>query len=292
MKKNRLQVLFVLVALAALSLTSCRPAATPTEAPVVEPTQAPAAEPTTAPAEPAEAEPVTLRIGTTYIWDTANPTFGWYGYTLRYMQYDTLIEWTEIDTFEPGLAESWDVSDDGLVWTFKIREGVTFHDGTPCTAEDVAWSLNWTIENEIETFSFYLVNFAEIVALDDTTLQVTLSDPVGNMEYLLIYVWILPRSVWEGMTYDDILEFEDLDEVLARANALRYGLAAYVFTRGLRSAERAADALEAGMVGINNFALSSAEAPFGGVKESGIGREGGALGIREFLEAKMIKTVF
>jgi peptide/nickel transport system substrate-binding protein len=41
-------------------------------------------------------------------------------------------------------------------------------------------------------------------------LQVTLSDPVGNMEYLLMYVWILPRSVWEGMTYDDIMEFEDL----------------------------------------------------------------------------------
>ena len=57
-------------------------------------------------------------------------------------------------------------------------------------------------------------------------------------------------------------------------------------------AARAADALEAGMVGINNFALASAEAPFGGVKESGMGREGGALGIREFLEAKMIKTVF
>ena len=89
-----------------------------------------------------------------------------------------------------------------------------------------------------------------------------------------------------------ILEFDDLDEVLARANALRYGLAAYVLTRSLQSAERAADALEAGMVGINNFALASADAPFGGVKESGIGREGGALGIQEFLEAKMIKTVF
>ncbi len=73
---------------------------------------------------------------------------------------------------------------------------------------------NWTIENEIETFSFYLVNFEEIVALDDTTLQVTLSDPVGNMEYLLIYVWILPRSVWEGMTYDEILEFEDLSAAI------------------------------------------------------------------------------
>jgi peptide/nickel transport system substrate-binding protein len=196
------------------SLAGCGPAATPTQAPAAEPTKAPAAEPTKAPAaEPTQApaaEPVTLRVGITYIWDTANPTFGWYGYALRYLLYDTLVEEAGIGNFIPGLAESWSVSDDGLVWTFKIREGVTFHDGSPCTAEDVAWSLNWTIENEIETFAFYLVNFAEIVALDDTTLQVTLSDPVGNMEYLLMYVWILPRSVWEGMTYDEIMEFEDL----------------------------------------------------------------------------------
>jgi peptide/nickel transport system substrate-binding protein len=78
----------------------------------------------------------------------------------------------------------------------------------------VAWSLNWTIENEIETFSFYLVNFQEIVALDPTTLQVTLSEPVGNMEYLLMYVWILPPSVWDGMTYDEIMEFESIEAAI------------------------------------------------------------------------------
>jgi succinate-semialdehyde dehydrogenase/glutarate-semialdehyde dehydrogenase len=89
-----------------------------------------------------------------------------------------------------------------------------------------------------------------------------------------------------------ILEFDDLDEVIARANALRFGLAAYVLTSSLQAAERAADALEAGMIGVNNFALASADAPFGGVKDSGMGREGGALGILEFLEPKMIKTVY
>jgi peptide/nickel transport system substrate-binding protein len=208
----KLLTMFLVLTIMVPSLAGCQPKEEPTEAPAVEPTEPPAEpEPTEPPAEPpAEPEPVTLRIGTTYIWDTANPTFGWYGYTLRYLLYDTLVEEAGISNFVPGLAESWTVSDDGLVWTFKIREGVTFHDGTPCTAEDVAWSLNWTIENEVETFSFYLVNFAEIVAQDDTTLQVTLADPVGNMEYLLMYVWILPRSVWEGMTYDEIMEFEDL----------------------------------------------------------------------------------
>ena len=211
MKKAYVHLLLTVVMIGALLLAACGGTPEPTQAPeptaAEEPTQA--AEPTEAP-PPETQEPVTLRVGTTYIWDTANPTYGWYGYNLRYLIYDTLVEEAGIGRFIPGLAESWDVSDDGLVWTFKIREGVTFHDGTPLNAEEVAWSLNWTLEYEPETFAFYLANFAEIVALDDTTLQVTLSDPVGNMEYLLMYVWILPRSVWEGMTYDDIMEFEDL----------------------------------------------------------------------------------
>jgi peptide/nickel transport system substrate-binding protein len=216
-KLSKALAMLAIVTVALPVLAACGP--TPAPAAPPEPTQAvvatqpaqatTAAEPT-APPTAEQAEPVTLNIGTTYIWDTANPAIGWYNYTLRYLLYDTLVEEAGISHFVPGLAESWSVSDDGLVWTFKIREGVKFHDGTPCTAEDVAWSLNWTIENEIETFSFYLANFSEIVALDPTTLQVTLSDPVGNMEYLLMYVWILPRSVWEGMTADDIQEFEDL----------------------------------------------------------------------------------
>jgi peptide/nickel transport system substrate-binding protein len=194
--------IFVVLTITAVGLMGCQPAATPTAEPVSDATEPP--EP------PASADMITLRVGITYIWDTANPTFGWYNYALRYLLYDTLVEEAGIGHFVPGLAKSWDISEDGLVWTFEIREGVTFHDGTPCTAEDVAWSLNWTIENEVETFSFYLANFAEVVALDDTTLQVTLSEPVGNMEALLMYVWILPRSVWEGMSYDEIMEFEDL----------------------------------------------------------------------------------
>ena len=206
MKKIILVTLFVLLA---LLMAACGGG---------ESTMAPEAE---APAEgemeaekPAEEMPeegpVTLDVGTTYIWDTANPTFGWYGYTIRYMIYDTLVEEMGISDFQPGLAESWTVSDDGLVWTFKIREGVKFHDGTPCDANAVAWSLNWTLEQDVETFAFYLYNFEEIVAVDDTTLQVTLSSPVGNMEYLLMYVWILPESVWGALDYDAMMEFEDL----------------------------------------------------------------------------------
>ncbi len=205
--KHKLTILLTLMMAMVLILSACGGQEAP-EAPAPAEPEAPVE-----PAEPAEApadELTTLDVGTTYIWDTANPTFGWYGYTIRYMIYDTLVEEMGISNFQPGLAESWEVSDDGLVWTFKIREGVKFHDGTACDANAVAWSLNWTLEQDVETFAFYLYNFEEIVALDDTTLQVTLSSPVGNMEYLLMYVWILPESVWGEMDYDAMMEFEDI----------------------------------------------------------------------------------
>ncbi len=83
-----------------------------------------------------------------------------------------------------------------------------------------------------------------------------------------------------------IVAFSSFDEAVAKANAVPFGLAAYVFTRSLKTATLASEALEAGMVGVNDMALATAEAPFGGVKESGIGREGGSLGIKDYLEAK------
>jgi succinate-semialdehyde dehydrogenase/glutarate-semialdehyde dehydrogenase len=86
-----------------------------------------------------------------------------------------------------------------------------------------------------------------------------------------------------------IAAFSDLDDVIARANAVSYGLAAYVFTHDMALAELTSERIEAGMVGINEVLLATAEAPFGGVKESGFGREGGALGIKDYLEPKYIR---
>lgn len=87
-----------------------------------------------------------------------------------------------------------------------------------------------------------------------------------------------------------ITTFTGFDEVLERANGLPFGLAGYVFSRDLGTATRAAEQLEVGMVGVNDLLLATAEAPFGGIKESGMGREGGMLGIRDYLEAKYVKV--
>ncbi len=86
-----------------------------------------------------------------------------------------------------------------------------------------------------------------------------------------------------------IAGFTDEDEVLERANGLVYGLASYVFTPDAERAERTARGLKAGMVGINEVLLATAEAPFGGVGHSGHGREGGSQGILDYLEPKYIR---
>jgi len=83
-----------------------------------------------------------------------------------------------------------------------------------------------------------------------------------------------------------IVPFAAEEEAIAAANATVYGLVAYLYTRDLSRALRVMDALETGMVGINRGVVSNAAAPFGGVKASGLGREGGPEGIGEYLETK------
>ncbi|MGE2734862.1 NAD-dependent succinate-semialdehyde dehydrogenase [Mycolicibacterium vaccae] len=85
-----------------------------------------------------------------------------------------------------------------------------------------------------------------------------------------------------------ITGFDTEDEGIAAANDTEYGLAAYVYTQSLDRALRVAEALESGIVGINRGVISDAAAPFGGIKESGFGREGGTEGIDEYLETKYI----
>jgi succinate-semialdehyde dehydrogenase/glutarate-semialdehyde dehydrogenase len=81
--------------------------------------------------------------------------------------------------------------------------------------------------------------------------------------------------------------FRDVDEAIARANDTEYGLAAYVFTRSLGRAQHLAREVRAGMVGINTFLVAHAEAPFGGVKHSGMGREGGRQAVHDYLDVKL-----
>ncbi|WP_027967333.1 NAD-dependent succinate-semialdehyde dehydrogenase [Halomonas halocynthiae] len=85
-----------------------------------------------------------------------------------------------------------------------------------------------------------------------------------------------------------VFPFDDEEDAVALANDTQYGLASYFYTKDLGRVWRIADALEYGMVGINTGLISNAAAPFGGVKASGLGREGGHQGIEEYLETKYL----
>ena len=85
-----------------------------------------------------------------------------------------------------------------------------------------------------------------------------------------------------------ITGFDTEDQAIASANDTEYGLAAYVYTRDVNRALRVSEALEAGLVGVNRGVVSDAAAPFGGLKQSGLGREGGHEGIEEYIETKYI----
>lgn len=90
-----------------------------------------------------------------------------------------------------------------------------------------------------------------------------------------------------------IFAFDTEDELIARANDTEYGLAAYIYTRDISKGMRVASKVESGMIGLNRGLVSDPAAPFGGVKQSGLGREGGRHhGIAEFMEAKYIATSF
>jgi acyl-CoA reductase-like NAD-dependent aldehyde dehydrogenase len=85
-----------------------------------------------------------------------------------------------------------------------------------------------------------------------------------------------------------VASFDDVDEAVQRANSTPYGLAAYVFTNDLRTAMRASEKLDFGIVGVNEWSAHATEAPFGGRKSSGLGRECGSEGLAEYLEEKLV----
>jgi succinate-semialdehyde dehydrogenase/glutarate-semialdehyde dehydrogenase len=85
-----------------------------------------------------------------------------------------------------------------------------------------------------------------------------------------------------------MLRFKETDDVLERANKLPFGLASYAFTKNAKTAGKVADALESGMVTINHFGIALPETPFGGVKDSGFGHEGGSEGLQVYMQTKFV----
>jgi succinate-semialdehyde dehydrogenase / glutarate-semialdehyde dehydrogenase len=126
---------------------------------------------------------------------------------------------------------------------------------------------------------------------------VTGGAPPAHLERGFFYAPTLLTNLSSGMramqeeTFGPIMllnQFDEIDEALHRANSTPYGLAAYVLTNDMSTAVRAYEGLKFGIVGVNDMTPATAEAPFGGVKQSGFGREGSVEGLHEYMDTKFV----
>jgi len=92
---------------------------------------------------------------------------------------DTLVSRDYQLTYQDGIAESWDVSSDGLEWIFRLKDGVTFHDGTPCDAEAIAWNIETMRDIGASAYLYSAVEDA--VAVDPLTVKLILKNPFPNL---------------------------------------------------------------------------------------------------------------
>lgn len=119
--------------------------------------------------------------------------------------YEGLTRFMSDGSVVPGLAESWDISEDGLTYTFHLRDGVTFHDGTTMDAEDVKFTLDRArAEDSTNAQKALFANIAEVTVIDPLTVQVTLSAPTGALLFNLAWgdaVIVAPESIGEAATH-------------------------------------------------------------------------------------------
>ncbi len=157
-------------------------------------------------------EPVVLRIGWAGSPDTLNPGTAVLAeaYTLFEIVYDSMYQLELDGTYSLELAESVDVSEDGLVYTYHIRDGITFHDGEPLTAEDVAFSYNlYATQEDFPFLPVYTEFFATVEADDSNNVVITLTDAIPNIESQLIFLYVLPEHIWGGLEGAAVAEFEN-----------------------------------------------------------------------------------
>ena len=193
---------FALFVILLLALGGCTPPAAPQTA----------EQPAAGDAASAAAGPTVLRIGWAGSPDTLNPGTAVLSeaYTLFELVYDSMYQLQLDGTYTLELAESVDVSDDGKVWSFHLRDGITFHDGEALTAADVAFSYN--LYQNTEGFPFlpvYTDYFESVEAADDRTVVITLSEAIPNMESQLIFLFVLPEHIWSGLEGEAAVEFEN-----------------------------------------------------------------------------------
>ncbi|MFN8126572.1 MAG: ABC transporter substrate-binding protein [Candidatus Nanopelagicales bacterium] len=147
--------------------------------------------------------------------DSVNPFTGVAAasYEAYQMMYPTLTEYSAADySTAPGIAESWEESADKTYWTYKLRPGLKWSDGTPLTAHDAAYSFNRVINGDYEKTNYgnYISTITKAEATDDTTLVLHVSKPSPIMYHLAVY--ILPEHVWKEIDGKEVKSYKNEPE--------------------------------------------------------------------------------
>ena len=140
--------------------------------------------------------------------DNLNPFIGQSLITteILHLNYDYLCGYAPNGDPRPEIADSWEVSEDGLTWTFKIHPGIKWQDGEPLTARDVAFTYMYVIDNELSAYTWNTSNMKEVVAVDDSTVVFHLSKPRADM--LRTAVTIVPEHVWSKVPGDKVETYQ------------------------------------------------------------------------------------
>ncbi|HSL94495.1 MAG TPA: ABC transporter substrate-binding protein [Thermoleophilia bacterium] len=151
---------------------------------------------------PAPDEKVVVKVGWMGEIDNLNPLIGWTNnvYEIYANEYLLMVarDWEDFEPCDGGVAKSWELSEDELVWTFTVNEGLTWHDGEPVTAADAAFTYNYIIENEIAAYINFLTGVERAEVVDDYTYRVICAEPVANL--LTLWIPCLPEHIWGDLT--------------------------------------------------------------------------------------------
>ncbi len=167
------------------------------------------AEESASPAASPGDEKVIYRVGWVDEPDNLNPFIGYTAesYEIWYLSYDTLVGYDPATLSEmkgeesTGLATDWTLSEDELVWTFTLRQDAVWSDGEPVTAEDVAFTYNYVISNELANFTSYTNLIETATVIDDYTVEFTCSKPKPDMTRH--YLPIMPEHIWSKVSPKD-----------------------------------------------------------------------------------------
>jgi peptide/nickel transport system substrate-binding protein len=149
-----------------------------------------------------EDDQVTLRVGLTQDWEVLNPTSGYTvaAYEVWNLHYATLTDKAADDfATTPGLAESWEEVEPGIEYVYTLREGLTWSDGEPITAEDVAWNINTGRDQEWDNMVSTVGNI-EATAEDERTVRLVSSVPDPKLPTMDVY--LVPQHIWEPIATD------------------------------------------------------------------------------------------